>query len=640
MKRSLIIALLLVSAACTKEKQAAKAIPKFEASEVVANEFIFSGDREAVTAYMAENGMKASLTLLDADDQFYQVRYEGKKGLRAVMAEVAPLVKSIEPNRVIKPLASVRKAEWPTDKFFFKQWALNNIGQSAPYGLPGVRGADMDVLQVWNKVTKGSDKVVVAVIDTGCDYTHPDLKENMWVNEKESPANGGVPGKDDDGNGYVDDVYGYDFVSTGRTEYRGVPGDADPMDDQGHGTHCAGAIGARSNDGIGVAGVNWKVKIMCLKFMAASGGGTTVDAYRAIRYARENGAHIMSNSWGGTQDEGELFKSELRKIEQKGILFVVAAGNDGTNNDIKPHYPSNFSNTEFRGKKFQNVLSVGASDNMDAPADFSNYGHESVDVFAPGVAIISTYPTGLVDPGRPPYAIMSGTSMATPYVAGVAALMMAANPGLIGQAAEVVRLINETADVKEGLVGRAKSNGRINAYKAVTAQIAGPKLAQIWQTKAHVVDQRGFQNDLVDIRHEIKVDGASSVKVHFDFLQIEEPYDSVYLYDKDYRLIARIEQNMVDDFWSPAIPGDTVRVRFVNSLVQKINRSPLKASSETQCSSRGATSVQRAGDEYLCNVDAEEGSDGGGSKKYTSFNSEGFRIDQVAYISDETGKGN
>ncbi len=640
MKRSVLIALLAVTAACTNQKHSTKPVPKFQPSEVVANEFIFSGDKEAVAAYMEEKGLKAKISVLDSEDRFYQVKYQGEAGLRSVMEGVAPLVQSVEPNRILQPLASLRKAEWPTDKLFFKQWALNNIGQSAPYGLPGVRGADMDIIQVWNKVTKGSDKVVVAVIDTGCDYTPPDLKENMWVNEKESPANGGIAGKDDDGNGYIDDIYGYDFVSSGRTDYKGVPGDADPMDDQGHGTHCAGAIGAKANDGIGVAGVNWTVKIMCLKFMAASGGGTTVDAYRAIRYARENGAHIMSNSWGGTQDEGELFKSELRKIEQKGILFVAAAGNDGTNNDIKPHYPSNLSNTEFRGKKFQNVISVGASDNMDSPADFSNYGHESVDVFAPGVAIISTYPQGLVDPGRPAYAIMSGTSMATPYVAGVAALMMAANPSLIGNGAEVARLINETADVREALVGRAKSNGRINAYRAVTAQMAGPSMAPVWQTKAHVVDQRGFQSDLVDIRHEIKVDGAKSVKVHFDFLQIEEPYDSIYLYDRDYRLIARIEQNMVDDFWSPAIPGDTVRVRFVNALVQKINRSPFKGSSESQCSNRGASAVEKRGEEYICQVDAEEGSSGGGSKKYTTFNSEGFRIDRVAYIAEETGKGN
>lgn len=640
MKRAVLIALLTSLAACTSQKRAAKPVPKFDNSEVVANEFIFSGDKAAVEKYLSEKSLKAQFILLDEQDQFYQVKYQGEIGLKKVMEEVAELVTSIEPNRIIKPLASMRKAEWPSDKLFFKQWGLNNIGQSAPFGLPGVRGADMDIIQTWNKVTKGSDKVVVAVIDTGCDYTHPDLKANMWVNEKESPANGGVAGKDDDGNGYVDDVYGYDFVSTDRTDYKGFPGDPDPMDDQGHGTHCAGAIGAKPNDGIGVAGLNWNVKIMCVKFMSAQGGGTSVDAYRAVRYARENGAMIMSNSWGGTADEGELFKSEIRKGEQKGILFVAAAGNDGTNNDVKPHYPSNLSNTEFRGKKFQNVISVGASDNSDAPATFSNYGHESVDVFAPGVAIMSTYPTKMVDPGRPPYAVMSGTSMATPYVAGVAALMMAANPKLQWNAAEVVRIINETADVKETLVGRAKSNGRINAYRATTANLSGAKAAPVWLTKSQVIDQRGFQSDLVDIRHQVKIEGAKSVKVHFDFLQIEEPYDSVYIYDKDYRLVARLEQNMVDDFWSPAVPGDTLYVRFVNSLVQKITRSPFKASSEAQCASRGATKVEKMGEEFTCQVDSEDGAEGGGSKKYTSFNSEGFRIDQVAYIADDAGKGN
>lgn len=643
--RIAILSLVTVLAACTNQvKKSHAPAQAYKPGEVVGNEFVFGGDRAKVDSYLSENGIKATVETLSKEDQYYLVHYQGGHSLGQIIADLKTETQFVEPNRIVHATASMRKSEWPTDKYFFKQWALNNIGQAAPFGLPGQRGADMDVLKVWEKVTKGSDKVVVAVIDTGCDYTHPDLKANIWVNEKESEAKGGIPGVDDDGNGYIDDVYGYDFVSKDRTSFKGVPGDSDPMDESGHGTHCAGSIGARPNDGVGVAGLNWNVKIMCVRFLSDQ-GGTTVDAYRAVRYARENGAHIMSNSWGGSGDDSELFKSELRKAQEKGILFVAAAGNDGKNNDISQNYPSNHAGEEFRGKKFDNVLAVAASDNQDAPADFTNYGHEKVDVFAPGVAIVSTYPTGMVDKNRPPYATMSGTSMATPYVAGVAALMMAANPSLIGNAKEVIRIIRETADVKEQLIGKVASNGRINAYKAVTAQISGPKLSPAWQTQARVVDQRRFNTELVDIRHEIKVDGAKAVKVHFDFVQIEEPYDSIYIYDKDYRLIATVEKNNVDDFWSPAIPGDTVYVRFVNSLLQQVKGIPLKLASESACVGRGAMSVEKEGDQYKCMVDSEDDSNNGGSKKFTSFNSEGFRIDQVAYVteslqqaSNESGK--
>jgi hypothetical protein len=140
---------------------------------------------------------------------------------------------------------------------------------------------------------------------------------------------------------------------------------------------------------------------------------------------------------------------------------------------------------------------------------------------------------------------------------------------------------------------------------------------------------------LVDIRHEVKVEGAKAIKVHFDFLQIEEPFDSIYIYDKDFRLVSRIEKNMVDDFWSPSVPGDTLHVRFVNSLLQQVKRNPMMARSESDCIGRGGTLGDKSGDQYKCMVDSEDGSDGGGSKKFTSFNSEGFRIDRVAYLASE-----
>lgn len=610
--------------------------------DVVANEFIFLGEPQAVKEYLRDNGTKADFILLSKETKggWYQVKYEGDLGLNQIMRDLKDKTTVVEPNRRVHQLYTTRKADWPTDKYFFKQWAFNNIGQAAPYGLPGVRGADMDILKVWDKVTKGSSDIIVAVIDTGCDYTHPDLKKNIWINEKESPAKGGIAGKDDDENGYVDDVYGYDFVSRDRTDMKGVPGSSDPMDTGGHGTHCAGAIGATGNDGVGVAGVNQNVRIMCVRFLG-DGGGTSVDAFRAIRYARENHANIMSNSWGGKGDESQLFKSELAKIRDAGILFVVAAGNDGVNNEVDPHYPAALKGESYNGTPFDNVLVVAASDNQDVPASFSNYGAEKVDVFAPGVAILSTYPQALVDANRPPYATMSGTSMATPYVSGVAALMMAANRGLIGKPQEVIRLINATADVKESMVGKVVANGRINAYRAVTADVSNKALAPVWQTKAESVDQRGFNQELVDIRKEIKVDGAKMIKVHFDFMQINEPYDSVYLYDKDFRLVTRVEKTEAADFWSPAVPGDTIHVRFVNSLVKQVTTTSLNGSSESECVARGAVRIEQVGDKkFQCDVDSDDSSkDGGGSKTYTSFNSEGFRIDKVSYVMADSSSG-
>ena len=417
------------------------------------------------------------------------------------------------------------------------------------------------------------------------------------------------------------------------TSMKGVPGSPDPMDTGGHGTHCAGSIGAVPNDGQGVAGLNHKVKIMCVRFLGDA-GGTSVDAFRAVRYARENHANIMSNSWGGKGDESDLFKSELIRAQEAGILFVAAAGNDGVNNDVEPHFPANLKGMVYNGKKIENVLTVGASDNQDVPASFSDYGHEKVDIFAPGVAILSTYPVAMVAKNRPPFATMSGTSMATPYVAGVAALMLAANPALIGKPQEIIRIINATADIKDSMIGKVIANGRINAYRAVTADIAAPSLSPTWITKAQVVDQRGFNQELVDIRQDVQVNGAKQMRVHFDFLQIEEPYDSVYLYDKDYRLISRVEKTQSADFWSPTIPGDTIRVRFVNSLVQQVTTMPMKGQSESECVGRGAKGVEKIDStNFKCMVDSDDSSPGGsGSKKYNTFNSEGFRIDQVSYV--------
>ena len=250
----------------------------------------------------------------------------------------------------------------------------------------------------------GSSSVVVAVIDTGVDYNHVDLAANIWTNPGEIAGNG----IDDDGNGFVDDVHGYDFANN----------DGNPMDDNGHGTHVAGTIAAVGNNSLGVTGVAWSTSIMPLKFLSANGSGYLSDAVEAINYATmmrtRYGVNVRvdNNSWGGGGFSSAM-QSAIQAANDAGILFVAAAGNSGTNNDASPQYPANYDSP--------NVISVAATDQNGQLASFSNYGATTVDLAAPGVSIYSTTPNNT-------YSTYSGTSMATPHVSAVAALAWALNP--------------------------------------------------------------------------------------------------------------------------------------------------------------------------------------------------------------------
>ena len=329
----------------------------------------------------------------------------------------------------------------PDDGRFIDMWALENEGQTG-----GTVDADIDASGAWD-VHTGSGSLVIAVIDTGVNWQHPDLADNMWLNADE------VPGDhiDNDGNGYVDDVYGYDFINR----------DSNPMDDMGHGTHVAGTIGAVGNNGLGVTGVNWDIQIMGLKFLGSDGAGTTADAIEAINYAVANGAQISNNSWGGDPYSQAMFDA-LEAAANAGHLFVTASGNGdmfgiGINNDVSPFYPA--------GYEVSNVLAVAAVDHQDQLASFSNYGANSVDLAAPGVNILST----TYDGG---YGQSSGTSMATPHVAGAAALVWDAHPDW--SYTEVVAQLLDTVDVLPGLQGVVASNGRLNLANALDNPQPGP----------------------------------------------------------------------------------------------------------------------------------------------------------------------
>ncbi len=327
-----------------------------------------------------------------------------------------------EPNYIVTAAAI------PNDPRFPELYGLDNTGQTG-----GTPDADIDAPEAWD-VQTGSD-VVVAVIDTGLDYNHEDIVGNVWTNPGEIPNNG----IDDDNNGYVDDVMGWDFVN----------GDNDPFDDNDHGTHVSGTIAAVGNNAVGVAGVNWSARIMPLKFLSARGSGTTADAISALEYAVMMGARISNNSWGGGAFSQALYDAILA-AQNAGHLFVAAAGNDGVDTDVTPSYPASYD--------LDNIVSVAATDDNDALATFSNFGAVTVDLGAPGVSILSTTPANT-------YSSFSGTSMATPHVAGTAALLLAEDPGL--DLVSLKAAIMEGVDPVPALAGITVTGGRLNAAGAL-----------------------------------------------------------------------------------------------------------------------------------------------------------------------------
>ena len=343
-----------------------------------------------------------------------------------------PKVLYAEPNYMLRALEV-----FPNDPKFNSLWGLHNIAQSG-----GKTDADIDAPEAW-RINAGSSNVIVGVIDTGVDYNHQDLAVNMWKNLAEL---NGIAGADDDGNGYIDDIYGIDTFNN----------DSDPMDDHDHGTHVSGTIGAVGNNGIGVVGINWNVKIMALKFISSNGYGYISDAIECLEYAimmkQDYGQNIRltSNSWGG-EGYSKALRDAIQEAGNADILFIAAAGNDGSDNDTGPFYPSSYDPA--------NVISVAATDHNDNLASFSNWGLAGVDVAAPGVKILSSTLNNN-------YKYFSGTSMAVPHVAGVAALILAQHPEY--SYGQVKDTIFTTADPIAGLDGRVFTGGRVNAANALT----------------------------------------------------------------------------------------------------------------------------------------------------------------------------
>ena len=308
-------------------------------------------------------------------------------------------------------------------------------------------------------ITTGNKGVLVAVIDTGIDYNHPDLAANIWTNTAEAS---GIPGFDDDGNGYKDDIHGYDVVGI---EFGG--GDGNPIDDHYHGTHVAGTIGGVGNNGAGVVGVNWNTTMAAVKFLDSGGGGSWEGAVAAIEYAVKIGAKISNNSWGGSGFSVALYDA-IKAARDAGHLFVAAAGNNYSNGDASPSYPAGYSvNRVFGGVTYaglDNIISVAATDSADNKADFSNWGLTSVHLGAPGVNTLSTMPGNS-------YGTLSGTSMATPHVVGAAALAW----GLAGSStyseikSALLSSVDPVTSLRTAGSTPVSTGGRLNAFKAVQA---------------------------------------------------------------------------------------------------------------------------------------------------------------------------
>lgn len=365
----------------------------------------------------------------------------------------SPNVAYAEPNYIY------HTCRYPNDPDFTKLWGLHNIGQTG-----GTSDADINALEAWD-VETGSDSVLIGIIDTGVDYKHKDLANNICTNPGEDAWSNPLDhitgnGRDDDGNGKVDDWKGWNFISETN----------DAMDDNMHGSHCAGTIGAIGNNAKGVVGVNWKVKILPLKFLSAQGSGSTSDAIEAILYAVQMKVDILSNSWGGG-GHSQALEDAIKVANDAGILFVAAAGNDGVNTDNSPAYPACYD--------LPNVVSVAASDYKDNRALWgssgdgngcgftcnggtsvpgSNYGARTVDLAAPGKEIYSTVPDG--------YKTLSGTSMATPHVAGAAGLVLAHFPGMTHL--QLKQKLMDTVDHLPDFEGKCVSEGRLNVNNALT----------------------------------------------------------------------------------------------------------------------------------------------------------------------------
>ncbi len=468
------------------------------------------------------------------DSDFVVVKFpKSQTGFELSMAQELMTSEDIE---VAEPNYLYYLQQTPNDPDYSKLWGLENTGNN-DRNSPGRAGVDIAASKAWD-IQTGNKDLVVAVIDTGVDYKHEDLKDNMWVNQAEKDGKAGV---DDDNNGYVDDIYGYDFYNK----------DSDPLDDHGHGSHCSGTIGAKGNNGVGITGINWNIKIMAVKIFSSGGTGGPLDSVlEAIRYATKMGARISNNSWGGGP-YSELLEGTIRDAGTKGLLFVAAAGNDHTDNDSKPKYPASYN--------LPNIISVAAVNNMGNRASFSNYGRKTVHVAAPGEDIYSIYPGSDATTG---YGLMSGTSMATPHVTGIAALLLSNEPNLTPE--EIRARLIATSTPVTGLNRVSVSKGIVNAYNALTNFKAPPDLNDPtnWELnkELNISTEHPYQDNSVKT-WEVEVPYAKQISLYFEKFKTEENFDKVTITDRKGTVVA-VFTGTLNDLWTDPIEGNYAKITF------------------------------------------------------------------------------
>ncbi|MBS1983376.1 MAG: S8 family serine peptidase [Bdellovibrionales bacterium] len=486
------------------EARAGEFIVKFRAGRVRA--------RAQVVNLLQSVGLQLK-AVVNGTEGLYSARTLTKAVSAEVIARAEQLaeVEYVEPNFIYRALGAAEVT--PSDKEFPKMWPMHNTGQVDAMGEKGKLGADISAPKAW-ALAKGSRDIVVAVIDTGIDYTHPDLKDNIW-SDPEHP-----------------EIHGHNAID----------GSDNSMDDNMHGSHCAGTIGASGDNALGVTGINWQVRLMGVKFLDSQGGGSLEDAIKAIDWAVDHGARVLSNSWGGG-GVSQALQDAIARAGAKGVLFVAAAGNDHFDIDSKPVYPAAY--------KLDNLIAVAASNNRDLLADFSNYGVAGVHLMAPGDGILSTVPGGK-------YELLSGTSMACPHVAGASALLLSREPSLTPL--QVRQRLMSSTDKFRALRRKIASAGRLNLFNLVAnISVPGPEAvpenawsAMVPQSVASPHPYVASTTSTWTIEHP----GAKFLRVHFAKFETESGYDTVRVTSEQTgELVDSLTGKLADGFWTQEIEG-------------------------------------------------------------------------------------
>ena len=470
---------------------------------------------QAMNEVFDTNNFKiAEIRQFETNENFYVVKLASDKQTARFLEESTRngSIAYAEPNYILHAM-DLPKTEGsdeviPNDPMFNQLWAMKNTGQKDPKGQDGIAGADISATKAW-ALTKGNKKILVGIIDTGMDYNHPKLKDNVYHNPGESGGGKETNGIDDDANGFIDDFQGWNFAGVSTNN---------PFDDNEHGTHVAGTIGAKGNSGEGVTGVNWEASMMPIKFLTGAGSGTLEDAVKGIQYATLMKMNMTNNSWGGGGFTQTMFDA-INDAKSKGILFIAAAGNDAANADTSPHYPA--------GYQLDNVIAVAATTNRDVLADLSTYGKRTVHIAAPGNNILSSIPGNKYD-------TFSGTSMATPHVVGAAALVWGTDPSM--KYTEVKDRLLRSRDFVPAMARKVMMGGRLNVYNAIKGIYPpSPEPAENdWKDfalKAPVESEHPYKdNSNVDFVVEGPAN-AKFMRVVFSKVDLESGYDFVKILD-------------------------------------------------------------------------------------------------------------